>query len=743
MPERYNTPSSDATEWDVPINENFTNLDVDVTVKEARAPDAAQESPESGAMFLDTSTGDIYLADGSSWGSPVWNLNDTEWQDSGAAVTTDRTANFRDNLTVTQGANGEAIIDASGGSGDSTVVESFSTGDTSHYEGDTNAFSVIAGAGVAGNNVLEFDGSTGTEHYAIATDTIETERMMTYATHVRPSLDTNLAVGFILCATIDSTAGEITKGYNVTFDPGDGSFRIVKKTSTGGWYANALDSDTVTITAGTLYRIEVALGASTITARLVDTSSNEIVASAQATDAEYATGYWGYHGASSASETGQFEFGVQTAQISDDVPSVSDDGTQVYADVAEVNFGSDLNVTDDGNNAVTVNSTASTSGGSWNVYNITDYGADPTGASDSTTAIQNACDDAAADTPSGMVFIPAGDYKVKQVNLTNTHNGITIRGQGRASRLFLPGDLGVNVKMFNVDSTYWDYKNVTIEHLYLDGTAPGTTVNTYAIVDSRRSAGVGPNWYQNLWVEGFSKQSLWLSHSHTVVRNCEIWNGWASGVNYTDQADGHFRYIYNVHSHGHSQNNLHGNGFNLSKGSVMCSNIASYNNQHGAKISELGGNIIISNALFKDNAEWGWRETPDTTENKLIMDNVISMGNGKSGFSFRRNTQVMAGTLYALNNGAVGIRTDWADPGPNVSINNAYCHNNTNEGVRHEAGHLDIGRLYARGNSDGLEVQSGTTADVMNLSLAGNNTGVVNNGDLWVARSRDYTGSQH
>lgn len=53
---------------------DMETLDVEVTLKRARAPDSSLETPKEGAMFLDTSTGEIYVADGSSWGTPRWNL---------------------------------------------------------------------------------------------------------------------------------------------------------------------------------------------------------------------------------------------------------------------------------------------------------------------------------------------------------------------------------------------------------------------------------------------------------------------------------------------------------------------------------------------------------------------------------------------------------------------------------------------------------------------------------------------
>lgn len=74
---RYNQPEQGTTDWHIPLNENFQDLEIDVIYKEARAPDATQEDPATGAMFIDTreAYGDIYIGDGSSWGTPVWSLS--------------------------------------------------------------------------------------------------------------------------------------------------------------------------------------------------------------------------------------------------------------------------------------------------------------------------------------------------------------------------------------------------------------------------------------------------------------------------------------------------------------------------------------------------------------------------------------------------------------------------------------------------------------------------------------------
>ena len=73
MPDRYATPAKGSSDWDVPLNDNFSTLDIDVEHRGTTDPDTAGVTPAAGAKFLDTSTGEIYTADGTSW-TLQWDL---------------------------------------------------------------------------------------------------------------------------------------------------------------------------------------------------------------------------------------------------------------------------------------------------------------------------------------------------------------------------------------------------------------------------------------------------------------------------------------------------------------------------------------------------------------------------------------------------------------------------------------------------------------------------------------------
>lgn len=71
----YETPQAGTTEWHIPLNRNFEQLDTDIEVRDAESKRGDYE-PKSGAKFFATDTGAVYIGDGSNWnrvgsGGPV------------------------------------------------------------------------------------------------------------------------------------------------------------------------------------------------------------------------------------------------------------------------------------------------------------------------------------------------------------------------------------------------------------------------------------------------------------------------------------------------------------------------------------------------------------------------------------------------------------------------------------------------------------------------------------------------
>lgn len=62
----YNTPTEGTLNWDVPLNENFNQLDTDVEIRDVDG-NKSSYTPTAGAKFLATDTGTVYVGDGTNW----------------------------------------------------------------------------------------------------------------------------------------------------------------------------------------------------------------------------------------------------------------------------------------------------------------------------------------------------------------------------------------------------------------------------------------------------------------------------------------------------------------------------------------------------------------------------------------------------------------------------------------------------------------------------------------------------
>lgn len=62
----YNVPNKGATDWHIPLNENFRQYDTDIEVRD-REGRRGEYEPKPGAKFLATDTERVYVGDGSNW----------------------------------------------------------------------------------------------------------------------------------------------------------------------------------------------------------------------------------------------------------------------------------------------------------------------------------------------------------------------------------------------------------------------------------------------------------------------------------------------------------------------------------------------------------------------------------------------------------------------------------------------------------------------------------------------------
>mgnify|MGYP001461376940 CR=1 FL=1 len=113
--------------------------------------------------------------------------------------------------------------------------------------------------------------------------------------------------------------------------------------------------------------------------------------------------------------------------------------------------------------------------GTHGVYNAIEYGADPTGAADSTTAINNAIAGAFAATPTkGMVLLPPGNYLVSgQLSIATAalgSAGVTLQGAGQNLTTITSTYNGAAIAAIHNHGTATDsYQGPTLRGFFLNG----------------------------------------------------------------------------------------------------------------------------------------------------------------------------------------------------------------------------------------------------------------------------------
>jgi len=86
----YHTPEKGTLDWNVPLNDNFRQLDRDVEVRDVET-NLDDYTPKTGALFRATDTGAVFVGDGSNWQSlnpPSRNVSGDRDTVSGDGVTT-------------------------------------------------------------------------------------------------------------------------------------------------------------------------------------------------------------------------------------------------------------------------------------------------------------------------------------------------------------------------------------------------------------------------------------------------------------------------------------------------------------------------------------------------------------------------------------------------------------------------------------------------------------------------------
>lgn len=156
------------------------------------------------------------------------------------------------------------------------------------------------------------------------------------------------------------------------------------------------------------------------------------------------------------------------------------------------------------------------------VLNIQDYGADPTGATSATSAINNAINDAAS--IGATVYIPQGTYMTTSAILMKSN--VTLRGAGYNSLI----RKGNYTNVFDViRNAANDTLNIVIENLRIDGNIAN---NNDSVIHGGAGpqggidipAGISESLVQNVWVENTGHTGIYLGGPRNKVINCVVKN---------------------------------------------------------------------------------------------------------------------------------------------------------------------------------------------------------------------------
>ena len=114
-------------------------------------------------------------------------------------------------------------------------------------------------------------------------------------------------------------------------------------------------------------------------------------------------------------------------------------------------------------------------------YNVrTDYGAAGNGSTDDTTAISNAI--AAANSSGGIVYFPAGTYKISSALTSVTKAGVKLLGAGRENTVLASSSATANVVTINATYTHVEGMTFRPSVYQTDGYAIVVNVASWAII---------------------------------------------------------------------------------------------------------------------------------------------------------------------------------------------------------------------------------------------------------------------
>lgn len=158
------------------------------------------------------------------------------------------------------------------------------------------------------------------------------------------------------------------------------------------------------------------------------------------------------------------------------------------------------------------------------VYNVvSQYGADPTGATSSTTAIQNAINAANANPLGGVVVFPAGDYLVGTLTI---YPNVSIQGAGRRATTLIVSANSTTVFNCTTSGVGIEIRDLTISNAAYSSV---TAIKIYGPNDLSRVSNI---YIENIELIGDSTTEMLAGIDLYYCVNVKISGVWMSDVEY-------------------------------------------------------------------------------------------------------------------------------------------------------------------------------------------------------------------
>lgn len=312
--------------------------------------------------------------------------------------------------------------------------------------------------------------------------------------------------------------------------------------------------------------------------------------------------------------------------------------------------------------------------------NVLDYGAQGDGISDDTFAIQQAINDASA---GETVFIPDGRYRISTQHQAST-DAIVIDGSRHAENLTVEGESEETVLVMDSDhegvyvplrvSVRDGYEGLRLRNFTIDGNRDqqngtlGQQVGLCLLVTDATGESVGNvdiriNDVKTMdgAMNGFTiKTGGVVLDSVSAVNNGRhgfALDSWSNEWVYREPIR-----VRNGYATRNGIENGNGYGFDLSGGKVVIENCLSEGNYQGTKSTEEMLEGVYRQTAFLNNIQHGYLRPGSLSEtgqrSRILMEDVVSRGNGSSGFRFGRDSDYTIGSIVAKNNGSRFNRTN-------------------------------------------------------------------------------------